>query len=256
MCTLSLHCDLSSVLCFYMTRVGGDRAVAPSERREVSPLCFALCLYWVKCLCPQFKGFSDTLMIFKKTHTQKYWQIYSVLLSREADHDQNAAAKATLSTTKVQNSHSGSFLWLKSTYTVGSCPVLCHWSWKQPDKEMRSFRFRWLFARRDGTLPFLWGRTCIRTVSCVLSEPSLWPETDCVCWRRLCQRWTSCSPHRPPWWPSPPSALGEAPVLRETLKNRALKTWKRAEELGLNRTQHCWAILTLWMSVCCEMIQN
>lgn len=54
-------------------------------------------------------------MVSKK----KGWQIYSMLLSEGAVHnDQDRATKTTLSTTELQISHSDSFIRLKCTCTI------------------------------------------------------------------------------------------------------------------------------------------
>lgn len=151
--TLRLQYDRFSVLCFLCEReFRWSRPWHHHGGRKSVP--FALCLCWVKCLCPHIKGISDILMILlKKKHTKKTGR--STVLSREADHDQDTAARNLTIHHQGSYSHSGSLLRLTSTNTVRSYPVLCHWSWKQPEGEIQSFRFHWLFVQRDGTPPYL-----------------------------------------------------------------------------------------------------
>lgn len=144
--TLRLQYDRFSVLCFLCEReFRWSRPWHHHGGRKSVP--FALCLCWVKCLCPHIKGISDILMILLKKKTQKRLADLQYCLEKLIT-IRTQQPETSLSTTKV-------LLRLTSTNTVRSYPVLCHWSWKQPEGEIQSFRFHWLFVQRDGTPPYL-----------------------------------------------------------------------------------------------------
>lgn len=69
--TLRLQYDRFSVLCFLCEReFRWSRPWHHHGGRKSVP--FALCLCWVKCLCPHIKGISDILMILlKKKHKKR-----------------------------------------------------------------------------------------------------------------------------------------------------------------------------------------
>lgn len=161
--------------------------VSSAVREEVkhSLVLHLSCAYWLKCelgwttlLCHHRGGKSfhfdtlpftiilvsltvcgqrlkDRLWYVKKQN----WQIYSMLLSEGDVHDdQDTATKTTLSTIEDQPFWqlylTEVYMYSKIISSVESLE-LCHKSWKQPAREIQSFRSPWLFVQRAGSPLFL-----------------------------------------------------------------------------------------------------